>query len=354
MRISGSSVEMSAQRVAFEKTEKKEDVRFWVGDRRPDFEGSGAGGQGLLDQVSISPEALSAASAQKAAPAGDSDDDSALDHDLKYLILQAFLEQVLGKKLVLKQFAAGDASAGEEIARAEREASAQAAAAQRAGWGVEIDSTVEHYESESVTVSASGVINTADGREVKFGFEVNLSREFYDKSEMHVRLGDAKLVDPLVINFTGDAAAVKDTKFRFDIDSDGSTELISELAGGNGFLAMDRDGDGKITSGGELFGPTSGDGFAELAKGDSDGNGWIDSNDPIYDKLRIWSRDESGRSKLLALGQAGVGAIWLSKIGSSFDYKDANNATAAKLRASGLYVSEDGSVGAVQQVDMAV
>jgi hypothetical protein len=45
--------------------------------------------------------------------------------------------------------------------------------------------------------------------------------------------------------------------------------------------------DGRVNDGRELFGPITGDGFAELAAYDDDGNNWIDENDGIYDNLSI-------------------------------------------------------------------
>lgn len=67
----------------------------------------------------------------------------------------------------------------------------------------------------------------------------------------------------------------------------------------------------KIDDGRELFGPQTGNGFEELAGYDSDNNGWIDENDPIYNNLQIWQHDEYGNSTLIAVGKAGVGAIYL-------------------------------------------
>ena len=69
---------------------------------------------------------------------------------------------------------------------------------------------------------------------------------------------------------------------------------ISFVGSGSGLLALDKNGDGIINNGTELFGPNTQDGFSELSKYDSDGNGWIDENDSVYDNLRIcgkgWKR----------------------------------------------------------------
>ena len=62
---------------------------------------------------------------------------------------------------------------------------------------------------------------------------------------------------------------------------------------------MDRNGDGKINDGSELFGTKSGDGFKDLASYDADGNGWIDENDAIFSQLKIWTKDEDGKDKLI-------------------------------------------------------
>ena len=87
------------------------------------------------------------------------------------------------------------------------------------------------------------------------------------------------LCDPLVFNFEGNTADITDQKFMFDLDCDGKEEEISSLGKGSGFLALDKNGDGIVNDGTELFGTKSGDGFADLAEYDEDGNGWIDEDD---------------------------------------------------------------------------
>jgi len=146
-----------------------------------------------------------------------------------------------------------------------------------------------NYESEETSFAANGVVKTADGREIQFKIDVSMSREFasYYEESTHINIKDkgvskyAALCDPLVINLNGNVASVSDQKIRFDIDGDGELDNIGRLAQGSGYLALDKNNDGKINDGNELFGTKSGDGFADLAKYDSDGNGWIDENDPI-------------------------------------------------------------------------
>lgn len=97
-----------------------------------------------------------------------------------------------------------------------------------------------------------------------------------------------------------------DQTFFFDIDCDGVEDEISKLISGSGFLALDQNGDGIINDGSELFGTQSGNGFADLAKFDSDGNGFIDENDEIFDRLKIWCMDENGQPHLYSLKEKGV------------------------------------------------
>ncbi len=129
---------------------------------------------------------------------------------------------------------------------------------------------------------------------------------------------------------------------------------VPTLGSGSGFLALDLNGDGKINDGGELFGPRSGDGFADLAQYDGDGNQWIDEADPIYERLRLWQPDADGAGTLTTLSQKQVGAIYLGHAETPFAVKDEQNQLQAQITASGIYLSETGVAGSVQQVDVAV
>ena len=91
----------------------------------------------------------------------------------------------------------------------------------------------------------------------------------------------------------------------------------------------------------------------ELSVYDSDGNGWIDEADPIFDKLKIWSKDEAGNDVLVGLGVRGVGAIYLGSVPTGFAIKDNENVTQGIIRSTGVFLREDGSAGTVQQVDLA-
>ncbi|MBO4505825.1 MAG: hypothetical protein J5728_05320, partial [Lachnospiraceae bacterium] len=159
---------------------------------------------------------------------------------------------------------------------------------------------------------------------------------------------------PLVINLDGNPATVSDQKFYFDIDADGIEDYVSLPSAGSGMLAIDNNGDGKINDGSELFGPTGGNAFAELAEYDSDGNGWIDEADAIFSALKIWKIEDDGTERLVSLKDSGVGAICLNHVVTDFSLKDAmTNATDAVIRSTGLFLFEDGTAGTAQQLDLA-
>ncbi|MGE5630322.1 MAG: hypothetical protein ACM3TR_04400 [Caulobacteraceae bacterium] len=224
----------------------------------------------------------------------------------------------------------------------------------RAGWGLEYDYHSMHYEREKVSFAADGIIKTSDGKEIAIDLQLYMSREFYTREDISIRAGGAVKMDPLVINFDAPAAKLTGTKFSFDIDCDGSSEQISSLAAGSGFLSFDANNDGRINDGSELFGPQSGNGFSDLANYDDDKNGWIDENDRIFDKLRIWSKDEYGNDYLFALGQKGIGAIYLGNVSTPFSMRGAGNIENGQVQKTGIFVKEDGIPGTVQHVDLAV
>ena len=155
-----------------------------------------------------------------------------------------------------------------------------------------------------------------------------------------------------MINLDGNVTAVSDQTFFFDIDSDGKQDEISSLKEGSGFLALDLNGDGRIGDGSELFGTKSGDGFADLAAYDGDRNGWIDENDDIWDKLRVWVRREDGSEKLYDLKEAGVGALCLQRLGTDFSLQGEDRQDRAYIRSTGVFLYENGSAGTLQHVDL--
>lgn len=211
---------------------------------------------------------------------------------------------------------------------------------------------IHFEEEESMNFSTAGTVITSDGREISFNMSVGMSRRFtqYYKQESTDVIA---MCDPLVINLDDDVVGVSDQKFFFDLDCDGKEEEVSTLETGNAFLALDHNRDGTINDGSELFGAKTGDGFGDLAQYDEDGNGWIDEADSVFDKLKIWVKDENGQDKLYTLKEKRLGAIYLGC--SETDYTLQSSTTGqinGQIRRSGVFLYENGMAGTIAHVDM--
>lgn len=217
---------------------------------------------------------------------------------------------------------------------------------------------IEHYENEYEETSfcAKGIVRTADGRQIDFGIDVLMSRsvEKYAKETGVFDTIQMRLCDPLVINLDSFSADISDQKFFFDLDADGEMDSLSMLGKNSGFLALDLNEDGEINDGTELFGTKSGDGFKDLAKYDTDGNGWIDEADEIFDKLSIMCFNEDGTKSLYKLKDKDVGAIYLGNKQTEFSMVGQENKINAQVRKTGLFLYESGMAGSIQHVDLAL
>lgn len=225
-------------------------------------------------------------------------------------------------------------------------------AASPSRWTVKTTYSSSFTEKECTTFSSTGSVKTADGRELSFNLDMSMSREYMEKHSIsYVTDYSAILTDPLVINLKDNPVSVSDQSFLFDIDGDGKDETIARMNSDSGFLALDKNGDGIINDGNELFGTKTGNGFKELSEYDSDDNGWIDESDEVYEKLKVWIKDENGNDKLISLKDADVGAIYLGNAKTTFNVTDDTNDLKARVRSTGVYLHEDGSAGSIQQVD---
>ncbi len=219
----------------------------------------------------------------------------------------------------------------------------------------EIRTTITSSEEEKLGLSADGTLKTKEG-----ALSFHLDELLLSKETQSVMLISNKkqskepiLYDPLTINLDGTVVGIDEQKrFDFDINGDGKEDNISLLSSGNGFLALDKNKNGAIDDGNELFGTKSQNGFADLAAYDDTKDGVIDENDAIFVQLKVWLRN-SDKNQLMTLKEANVGALLLDSIGSQFDFKN-GGALDAKLQKSGVAVSEDGKGLWVSHVDFAV
>lgn len=221
-------------------------------------------------------------------------------------------------------------------------------------WTRVTESNYTMQEFEATEFSGMGTAVTADGRELQFAVNFAMTREFCVEFHMEqMEEYERVLTDPLVINLDSNPTELAEQTFLFDIDCDGKKEEVSMLAGKSGFIALDKNDDGVINDGSELFGTRSGNGFADLAEYDTDGNGWIDEADDIYRKLKIWVKTEDGSDKLLSLKESDVGAIYLGNTSTNYSIRGAEGLLNGVIRRSGMFLREDGKVGTVQQIDLA-
>lgn len=351
MKIANANVALQGRHFAETRTEKSESLRSWIGSRRPDFEGREAAGASIPQTVRISESARLAQSAE-AQSAGSSD---AADSDPFVTMLRVMLEWITGEPV--KIFRPEDFFDGGQtpspVTAPNRPAPRQATSG-GAGFGIEYDYHAVHEEIEETRFSADGVVRTTDGREIGFRLEAVMQRHYREETRISVRVGDAQRKDPLVINFAGTAAQLSNQRFRFDLTGDGNTEEIPLLASGSGYLALDLNLNGRIDSGTELFGPASGSGFGELARYDEDRNGWIDENDAVFSRLGVWTPDSEGQGELVVLKDRNVGAIYLGRVDTPFELRGAGNEDLGGVRESGVFLTESGTAGTVQEIDLTI
>lgn len=213
------------------------------------------------------------------------------------------------------------------------------------------------FEDESTAMSSRGEVVTEDGRIIDFSLDMSMNRTFLSREEESVLMERWQerivLTDPLVISLDGSVPQLSDLRFEFDLDADGVMDEVNFAGKGSGFLAFDKNQDGTINDGSELFGPGTGNGFEELAAYDEDQNAWIDENDAIFSQLSVWTKDEDGNDRLTSLKDAGIGAINLEYAATVFDMTEADNTLSGQMQRTGAFLFEDGRAGTVHQIDLA-
>lgn len=360
MKIAESAIQLVSTNTAIQYQERQESLTVWKNGKEANRAERKNGKEHSLKHQAerLAKEAakvsLSQAAQQRVAEVPESSEtavpgeEEKLMSDLNMRILKALFERLTGRK-----FRMADAAATQQASPPEQTAPpVEQPAGNQKGWGLLYAHREVYHESETTRFAAQGVVTTADGQQIEIGIEMNMSRSFSSIVEESLQVGEVVLKDPLVINFDGSAAQLTQETFSFDIDADGSDDQLAFVGPRSGLLALDANNDGAINDGSELFGAQSGDGFADLAAYDGDRNGWIDENDTIFSRLRIWMKTPSGEDQLFALAEKGVGAIYLGRVDTPFSIKDAENTLQGQVRATGLFLHEDGRVGSMQQLDL--
>ncbi len=166
--------------------------------------------------------------------------------------------------------------------------------------------------------------------------------------------GAAKVASPIIIDLDGDGIETLPIErgIFFDHNGDYFAENTGWVAPDDGLLVIDRDGNGLIDNGSELFGNNSilqsgklaANGYQALQELDENQDGILDSNDALWQQLRIWQDSNSNgvvdNDELLSMDDAGV--LSLSTEYSNSTYID-EHGNAHKQQGSITYT--DGRAG---------
>lgn len=215
----------------------------------------------------------------------------------------------------------------------------------------EISSVTENKSRETLSFEALGKVQTEDGRSIDFMLALDFNRDITQQQSTYFK-GKLTLVDPIMINLTGGAVQLTDQMFEFDLLADGSNLGLNKAAQGSGYLVFDRNNDGLVNDGSELFGPTSGNGFAEMRQYDNDGNGWLDENDAIFSQLGVLSFNEQGEAVYQTASEVGLGAIYLGAVSSNYNLLNSQGAVQGQITQTGVALSEQGQTLLVQEVHL--
>ena len=120
--------------------------------------------------------------------------------------------------------------------------------------------------------------------------------------------------DPLVFDLNGDGIDTTgiENGVSFDINGDGKLDQTSFVSKDDFVLALDKNNNGVIDSGKELFGDANGhaDGIEELKDYDSNHDGVINKEDESFHDLRLFNKTHGA----ISLDQAGISEISLDRI----------------------------------------
>ena len=157
--------------------------------------------------------------------------------------------------------------------------------------------------------------------------------------------------DPLAIDLDGDGIETigADGTVVFDHDGDGVKTGTGWVKADDAFVVLDRNGNGLIDTGAELFGVDTVkadgsfavDGFDALSDLDSNGDGVFDAKDSEFANVRLWQdMDQDGVSdegELTSLTDAGIVSINLEAKSGNVNLGNGNvqTGTAAHLTVDG-------------------
>ncbi len=158
---------------------------------------------------------------------------------------------------------------------------------------------------------------------------------------------------PVVFDLDGTGISSTEITVSFDIDGDGTKDQTGWISGGQGFLALDRDGDGLITHGAEISFiqdlPGARTDLEGLSAFDSNDDNIFDAQDARFGEFLVWQdANEDGISdagELLSLPDAGIASIAL--VGTQQQQSDEGN---IGILGTSTFTRTDGTAAAVGDV----
>ena len=164
-----------------------------------------------------------------------------------------------------------------------------------------------------------------------------------------------KMLSPMVLDLDGDGIetiSVDESHVYFDLDADGIKHKTGWVGADDGLLVFDRNGDGVINDGRELFGDatlkydgsgTFGNGFSALAQEDTNGDGYVNALDQNWSSLKVWrDANQNGWAdpgELFSLDDLGITGFDLSyQLHGQKAYQNGNY-----YYGYGRYTTEDGA-----------
>ena len=188
-------------------------------------------------------------------------------------------------------------------------------------------------------ISASGTITINNFSDRQLGISLNEKETIDKKNVEHDVFLEEDFCSPLIldINNNGNSSTrLNDSNVYFDMDGDGFKERTAWVEQGDGLLVLDRNGNGMIDNGTELFGNftplssgnSASDGFEALLQYDENHDGKIDRNDAAYQNLRVWMDDNQNgitdSGELKNLSEAGVASVKLNPYQTLLSFFDSN------------------------------
>jgi hypothetical protein len=166
-------------------------------------------------------------------------------------------------------------------------------------------------------------------------------------------------VSPLILDLNNDGiqtSSLANSNIYFDFDANGHAQRTGWVDKNDGLLVLDKNHNGIIDNGNELFGnntqlangQTATDGFTALADIDSNHDGKIDSLDAQFNNLRIWQDANSNgitdAGELLTLTQAGIKSL-------NVNYNNtASNNNGNTDQQQGQFTKTDGTTGQMNDI----